>query len=99
MNDDDNLNKLSREIDMVQSAQARENDEKQDEMSVASRNWLAEATRSAWGLFGGAIVGSVGGYFLDRWLGTSPLFFISCFFLGFATGLYSLMREMGKNDK
>jgi len=62
-------------------------------MAEPNNNWLAG------GLFSGAAVGGVSGYFLDRWLGTSPLFLIGCFFLGFAAGLYSLMREVGKSDK
>ena len=72
--------------------------EKQDDVSDASREQLAKTTQLVWGLVSGAAIGCVGGYFLDRWLGTSPMFFIVCFFLGFAAGLYGLMKQVGKKE-
>lgn len=32
------------------------------------------------------------GYFLDRWLGTSPLFIILFFFIGLAAGIVNVVR-------
>jgi ATP synthase protein I len=32
------------------------------------------------------------GYFLDRWLGTSPLFLIIFFFFGVAAGIINVVR-------
>ncbi|NBX03218.1 MAG: AtpZ/AtpI family protein [Alphaproteobacteria bacterium] len=46
-----------------------------------------------------AAVAGAGGYFLDDWLGTSPLFFILGFLLGFATGVYNLMRASKKEQE
>jgi ATP synthase protein I len=40
-------------------------------------------------LFGFAI-----GYFLDRWLGTSPLFVIVFFFFGVAAGIINVVRTV-----
>jgi len=34
------------------------------------------------------------GYFLDRWLGTSPLFVIVFFFLGVAAGIVNVVRTV-----
>ena len=44
-------------------------------------------------LVSGVAVGSFIGFGLDRWLGTLPLFFIVCFFLGAAAGFRNLIRQ------
>ena len=44
-------------------------------------------------LVAGVAVGSTFGYFVDRWLGTMPLFFIICFFLGAFAGFRNMIRE------
>ncbi len=44
----------------------------------------------------GAAVGGTGGYFLDAWLDTSPLFLLTGFLLGFAAGVRNLMRGMSE---
>lgn len=42
-------------------------------------------------------VGLLIGYFLDRWLGMSPLFILLCFFLGMGGGFLNAYRTaMGK---
>jgi ATP synthase protein I len=48
-------------------------------------------------LVAGVAVGSVFGYFVDQWLGTMPLFFIVCFFLGAAAGFRNMIRESRRN--
>ena len=50
-------------------------------------------------LVSGVAVGSLIGYFLDRWLGTMPLFFIVCFFVGAAAGFRNLIRSTRQNDE
>lgn len=40
----------------------------------------------------GLVVGGVIGYFLDRWLGTSPWLLLVFFFLGAAAGIRNVMR-------
>ena len=47
-------------------------------------------------LVAGVAVGSLGGFFIDRWLGTMPLFFIICFFLGAAAGFKNMIREVSR---
>lgn|GEM_PF-2459279 len=37
--------------------------------------------------------GFFGGYFLDKWLGTSPAFTLALSFLGTAAGIYVVLRE------
>ena len=38
------------------------------------------------------VFGFMIGYFLDRWLGTTPLFIIVFFFLGVAAGIVNVVR-------
>lgn len=54
----------------------------------------ALAARMGVELASGALVGGVSGYFLDKWLGTSPFLFILCFFLGSAGGFMTMTRTM-----
>jgi ATP synthase protein I len=47
-------------------------------------------------------IGFLIGYWLDRWLGTSPLFTLVFFFLGVAAGIVNVVRTanaVGKEDK
>ena len=41
------------------------------------------------------VFGFLIGYFLDRWLGTSPLFLLVFFFLGVAAGIVNVVRTAG----
>lgn len=38
------------------------------------------------------ILGFLAGYFLDRWLGTTPIFLILFFFFGLAAGILNVVR-------
>ena len=40
------------------------------------------------------VIGTVLGYILDRWLGTSPWLFLLCFFLGLAAGMRTVFRTV-----
>lgn len=51
-------------------------------------------------LLSGVVVGTLLGYYLDLWLGTSPVFFLICFFLGVAgsgLNIYKIARQQDKN--
>lgn len=57
-------------------------------------------------LLSGVLVGAFGGYWLDRWLGTSPWLLLIGFFLGAAAGFLNIFRlvssereEEKKKDK
>jgi ATP synthase protein I len=43
------------------------------------------------------VVGGAFGYFLDRWLGTKPLFLIILGALGFYAGVRDVLRRLGKD--
>jgi len=45
-------------------------------------------------LLGGVLGGSLIGYYLDKWLGTLPVFFITCFFLGIAGAVRNIFRSI-----
>jgi ATP synthase protein I len=56
---------------------------------------LARGLRLSTELVAGVIVGATIGWFLDRWLGISPLGFIVFLLLGFAAGILNVMRSAG----
>jgi ATP synthase protein I len=56
---------------------------------------VARGLRFSTELVGGVVVGGLIGWFLDRWLGISPLGFIVFVLLGFAAGMLNLMRAAG----
>lgn len=51
-------------------------------------------------LFGGIVVGSGLGYFLDRWLGSSPWFLLIGLVMGSIAGVREMLRLLKKlNEK
>lgn len=70
-----------------------------DEEAASSSSDMRQGMRLGVELVAGVAVGSTAGYFLDRWLGTMPLFFIICFFLGVAAGFKNLLRGIAENDE
>ena len=53
-------------------------------------------------LLSGVIVGATIGFFLDRWLNTTPLFFLLCFFLGVAgsgLNIYKIARKLDQEEE
>jgi F0F1-type ATP synthase assembly protein I len=47
----------------------------------------------------GALLGCAGGWYLDRWLHTSPLLTVLMGFLGAAAGFIDLLRILGRAEK
>jgi ATP synthase protein I len=45
------------------------------------------------------VVGGAFGYFLDRWLGTRPVFLIILGGLGFYAGVRDVLRRLDKESK
>lgn len=45
---------------------------------------------------GTVLVGTGGGFLLDRWLGTRPAFVLIGFLLGVVAGLYYIVRALGR---
>lgn len=71
------------------------------ELSETARQMrAAEPYISAvWKLVGGAVVGVVGGYFLDKALGTGPWLLLGLSVLGIAGGFYGFLHEMTRLGK
>lgn len=88
------LESLQRKID---EAKTHAGSEKQD--APTSQEGIGSAMRLGLELVSGVIVGSVFGYFIDRWLGTMPLFFVICFFLGAAAGFKNMLRDAKKTQE
>jgi ATP synthase protein I len=67
-----------------------------DELSSAAKQMrAAEPYISAvWQLVGGAVVGVLGGYLLDRWLGTKPWLMLALSLVGISVGFYAFLRKM-----
>jgi ATP synthase protein I len=67
-----------------------------EELSTAAKQMrAAEPYISAvWKLIGGAVVGVLGGYLLDGWLGTKPWMLVGLSVVGISVGFYAFLRAM-----
>ena len=54
---------------------------------------------AVWQLVGGAVVGVLAGYWLDRRLGTTPWLLIGLSLVGIVAGFYGFLRTMLSLDK
>ena len=70
-------------------------------MSTAAKQMrAAEPYISAvWKLIGGAVVGVLGGYLLDDWLGTKPWLLVGLSVVGISVGFYAFLRAMMQLSK
>lgn len=60
---------------------------------------MAAAMQYGLELVSGVAVGTVTGIFLDRWLGTAPIFLLVCFCFGTAGGALTLYRSATADQK
>ncbi len=67
--------------------------------SVSGPSPLGRAFRMSTEFVAGVIAGGGLGWLLDRWLGTSPWGLIVFLMLGFAAGVYNMMRASGFKDR
>lgn len=54
---------------------------------------------AVWKLVGGAVVGVLGGYWLDKWLGTTPWLLVGLSLVGISVGFYGFLRAMARLGK
>jgi len=59
---------------------------------------LAMAMELPFLLVGGALVGGLFGYLLDRWLHTKPWLMLIVGVVGFAVGVRDMLRRLQKDD-
>jgi ATP synthase protein I len=70
-------------------------DEKRSEKAPQGNSGLGQALRLSGEFTAGIIVGGGFGWGFDRWLGTSPWGMMLFLMLGFAAGVYNVMRSAG----
>ncbi|MBJ6760363.1 AtpZ/AtpI family protein [Myxococcaceae bacterium JPH2] len=84
-------------------AERRPSNERPDDRELgetARQMRAAEPYISAvWKLVGGAVVGVLGGWGLDRWLGTAPWMLLGLSLVGICVGFYGFLREMARLGK
>lgn len=49
---------------------------------------------AVWQLVGGAVFGVLAGYWLDKWLGTTPWVLVALTTVGIGVGFYAFIRSM-----
>lgn len=54
---------------------------------------------AVWKMVGGAAVGVLAGYFLDKWLGTTPWLLLALTTVGITAGFYGFIREITRLGK
>ena len=54
---------------------------------------------AVWKLVGGAVVGVIGGYFLDKWMGWTPWGMVGLSVVGICAGFYGFIHDMLKLGK
>jgi ATP synthase protein I len=54
---------------------------------------------AVWKMVGGAVVGVLGGYLMDRWLGTTPWGLVGLSVVGICVGFYGFIHEMTRLGK
>jgi ATP synthase protein I len=86
------LRHLGERLDQVKSSRPPEHAAPRPQGDASG---LARGLRLSTELVAGVIVGAAIGWFLDRWLGSSPWGFIVFLLLGFAAGILNVMRSAG----
>lgn len=65
-----------------------------DKQETNRKSGMAYA--AAFSLFASVVSGLIGGWLLDRWLGTAPWLLVAGIVLGAAAGFYELIRITSK---
>ena len=74
---------------------------KGSELSPTARQMQAAMPyiSAVWKMVGGAVVGVLGGYLLDRWLETTPWGLVGLSVVGICVGFYGFIHEMNRLGK
>lgn len=88
-NDPSDLDEFSQRLDRLRGEERGP----EDPPPSSGAAW-GRALRASSDLLAGLLVGTLLGYFLDRWLETSPWFLLAGIGVGFAAGLRNLMRSV-----
>ena len=93
--DDPDERRLAELEERLKKARGREGPPSNTEGSGSS---IGMAFRLSFDIVGAVVVGAGIGWFLDHWLGTTPLLFIVFFFLGAAAGFFNVIRTAKTPD-
>ncbi len=75
---------------------ARKTQEEKKPKNSETGRAMGVAFRISFELVLGVFIGAAIGWYLDKWLGTLPLFLIIFFILGFAAGLRNVFRAAAR---
>lgn len=89
---------LGQKIKEARDRQARSIPQDKAPRQDKSRSSAGKALRAASDLVAALLVGGFLGYWIDKALGTKPLFMIIMFFLGFAAGFLNIYRAQQQMD-
>jgi ATP synthase protein I len=87
------LKRLGERLEDVQRGRLSESNQKL--RGAADSSAMARGFRLSTELVAGVLVGSIIGWLLDRWLGSSPWGLIVGLLLGFVAGVLNVMRAAG----
>jgi len=93
MPDENELSPLESLDRKLQAAKTRNNGDEEDQETDGIGKSLSFAMRVSVEIIAGIVVGAVAGYYLDKWLGTTPLFFLLCFLIGTGAGGVNVYRS------
>ncbi len=88
-----NLKDLEKKIKEAQHGAEPSEDER---LRIKRTHDNKAAMQAGYEFVGSVLLSAILGYFIDQWLGTTPLFLISLFLLGTCAGFMSIFR-MNKN--
>ena len=83
---DARLETLDERLDRLQRSEAKRTAKRQPDPSVRAGQLVLSQ------LVGGPLGGGIVGWLLDRWLGTKPWLMLLMIFLGFAVGIWNVIR-------
>lgn len=97
MSEDDQLPSLEALDRKLKEAKSGSQPEKKGEDQVIGQS-LSYAMRVSVELSAGVLIGAIAGYYLDKWLGTTPWLFILMFILGAIAGVLNVYRFVTKDN-
>jgi ATP synthase protein I len=88
---DARLESLDERLNRLQQAEAKRTARREPDPSYRAGQLVLSQ------LIGGPLGGGIVGWLLDRWLGTAPWLMLGLLFLGFAGGMFNVIRISGNH--
>ena len=90
---DERLGSLEERLGRLQQAEAKRNRKRQPDASYQAGQLVLSQ------LVGCPLGGGIVGWLLDRWFGTKPWLMLAMIFVGFAVGIWSVIRISNKSTR